>query len=221
MTSMKGNGDRVGSRQRSALCAVATAIVWPAEEHATSIHSRSVRDCSSDQDVVAKDLSQYGQVNSDDQDQHYIESRVSSVARSSAGRLSTGRSSPAVFAAPLPSGPDAHTIDYPPPSFSRLISMNSLEWKQGLIGSLSAIAFGAIQPVYALTIGGMISAFFSPSHEEMRARIQTYALIFSTLSIISIVVNLLQHYNFSYMGEQLTKRIRLKMLEKVLTFEAA
>ncbi|KAE9464489.1 hypothetical protein C3L33_03603, partial [Rhododendron williamsianum] len=135
-----------------------------------------------------------GQFSSDDQDQHYIESRVSSVARSSAGRLSTGRSSPAVFAAPLPSG---------------------------LIGSLSAIAFGAIQPVYALTIGGMISAFFLPSHEEMRARIRTYALIFSTLSIISIVVNLLQHYNFSYMGEQLTKRIRLKMLEKVLTFEAA
>ncbi|KAH7855007.1 hypothetical protein Vadar_020204 [Vaccinium darrowii] len=161
------------------------------------------------------------QFSTDGHDQQHIKSHVSSVARSSAGRLSTGRSSPAISSTSLPCSPDAHTISYPPPSFSRLIPMNSLEWKQGLIGCLSALAFGAIQPVYALTIGGMISAFFSPSHKEMQARIQTYALIFSTLSVISIIVSILQHYNFSYMGEQLTKRIRLKMLEKVLTFEAA
>ncbi|CBI28004.3 unnamed protein product, partial [Vitis vinifera] len=44
---------------------------------------------------------------------------------------------------------------------------NSETWissvaRSSLIGSLSAIAFGAVQPVYALTIGGMISAFFLP-----------------------------------------------------------
>lgn len=89
------------------------------------------------------------------------------------------------------------------------------------MGSLSAIAFGAVQPVYALTVGGMIAAFFAESHEEMRARIRTYSLIFSSLSLVSITMNLLQHYNFAYMGERLTKRIRLRMLEKILTFETA
>ncbi|PSS20843.1 ABC transporter B family member 8 [Actinidia chinensis var. chinensis] len=153
----------------------------------------------------------------DQQDQNsQLESHASSAARSSASR-----SSPAVFATPLPSDKDPHTISHPPPSFSRLIYLTSPEWKQGLIGSLSAVAFGAIQPVYALTIGGMISAFFSPSHEQIRARIQTYSLIFSALCLVSIIVNLLQHYNFGHMGEHLTKRIRLKMLEKILTFEAA
>lgn len=90
-----------------------------------------------------------------------------------------------------------------------------------MIGSLSAIAFGAVQPVYALTIGGMISAFFLPSHAEIRARVETYSLIFSSLTLISIILNLIQHYNFAYMGAHLTKRIRLSMLNKILSFEAA
>ncbi|KAM7509591.1 hypothetical protein LguiA_020044 [Lonicera macranthoides] len=154
-------------------------------------------------------------------DQEHVEPGViSSVARSSASRISTGKSSPAVFASPSPMG-DPKLVTYPPPSFSRLLALNSPEWKQGLIGSLSAIAFGAVQPVYALTIGGMISAFFSPSHQEMNARIRTYSLIFCSLSLISMIVNLFQHYNFAYMGERLTKRIRLRMLEKILTFETA
>lgn len=165
------------------------------------------------------------QFSSDDHDQS-SEVHVSSVARSSASRLSTARSSsPALFSkSPL-------TVDHNPPpvkshptrapSFFRLLSLNAPEWKQGLMGSLSAIAFGAVQPVYALTVGGMIAAFFAESHEEMRARIRTYSLIFSSLTLVSITMNVLQHYNFAYMGERLTKRIRLRMLEKILTFETA
>lgn len=150
------------------------------------------------------------------------ETHYSSVARSSGGRLSTSKSSPVVFASPLPvidspPKPEFH----PPPSFYRLLSLNAPEWKQGLAGSLSAIAFGSVQPIYALTIGGMISAFFAKTHQEMQARIRTYSLIFSSLTLISLVLNLVQHYNFAYMGERLTKRIRIRMLEKILTFETA
>lgn len=159
------------------------------------------------------------QFSCDEQEQNH-EAQVSSVTRSSAGRPSTAKSSPAIFKSPLPDE-KPKTRSYPSPSLYRLISLNSPEWKQGLIGSLSAIAFGAVQPFYALTIGGMISAFFIQNHEQMRARIRTYSLVFSSLCLISITINLLQHYNFAYMGEQLTRRIRLRMLEKILTFEAA
>ncbi|XP_057986075.1 putative ABC transporter B family member 8 [Hevea brasiliensis] len=161
------------------------------------------------------------QFNCDDHGQNPDQARVSSVARSSAGRISTGRSSPAIFGSPLPVFDSPKPVSHLPPSFSRLLSLNAPEWKQGLIGSLSAIVFGAVQPVYALTIGGMIAAFFAPSHDEVNDRIRTYSLIFCSLSLISITVNLIQHYNFSFMGERLTKRIRLRMLEKILTFEAA
>lgn len=154
-----------------------------------------------------------------DQDQNF----VSSNARSSAGRLSTAKSSPAVFASPLliETARKAPTDHHPSPSFSRLLMLNLTEWKQGLIGSISAIAFGAVQPTYALTIGGMISAFFSPSHEEMQARIQKFCLIFILLCVLSFTLNLCQHYCFAYMGEHLTRRIRIRMLEKILTFETA
>ncbi|CAI9293275.1 unnamed protein product [Lactuca saligna] len=145
------------------------------------------------------------------------------VTKSSASRLSTSKSSPAMFDSPMPfNDPQLlSSTNHPPPSFSRLLALNSPEWKQAVIGSLAAATFGAVQPVYALTVGGMISAFFVLNHEEMNSRIRTYSIIFCSLSIISILVNLLQHYNFAYMGEQLTKRIRLKMLEKILTFETA
>ncbi|XP_027924732.1 putative ABC transporter B family member 8 [Vigna unguiculata] len=163
------------------------------------------------------------QLSMDDQDQN-SELGALSAPRSSAGRPSTARSSPAIFPkSPLPA--EATTtpspVSHPPPSFTRLLSLNAPEWKQGLIGTLSAIAFGSVQPLYALTIGGMISAFFAKSHLEMMHRIRTYSLIFCSLSLASITLNLLQHYNFAYMGAMLTKRIRLRMLENILTFETA
>ncbi|KAF3442975.1 hypothetical protein FNV43_RR16893 [Rhamnella rubrinervis] len=150
------------------------------------------------------------------------EMRVSSATRST-GRPSTAKSSPAVFVkSPSPYETPKHpALSHPPPSFHRLLALNSPEWKQGLVGSFSAIAFGSIQPIYALTIGGMISAFFVQNHEELRARIRLYSLVFCSLTLISIFLNLLQHYNFAFMGERLTKRIRLRMLEKILTFETA
>ncbi|GKV06704.1 hypothetical protein SLEP1_g18558 [Rubroshorea leprosula] len=150
-----------------------------------------------------------------------LETRISSVGRGSAGRISTGRSTPANFVTPLHDIESPKPVSHPPPSFTRLLSLNSPEWKQGLIGSFSAIVFGAVQPLYALTIGGMISAFFAKSHEEMQARIRTYSLIFCSLTLFSLTLNLIQHYNFAYMGERLTKRVRQKMLRNILTFEVA
>ncbi|XP_020220423.1 putative ABC transporter B family member 8 [Cajanus cajan] len=161
------------------------------------------------------------QLSMDDQDQNQ-ELGALSAARSSAGRPSTARSSPAIFPkSPLPDETTPTQVSRSPPSFTRLLSLNAPEWKQGLIGTLSAIAFGSVQPIYALTIGGMISAFFAESHQEMRHRIRTYSFIFCSLSLASMILNLLQHYNFAYMGAKLTKRIRLRMLENILTFETA
>ncbi|GAB4852653.1 hypothetical protein Ancab_016868 [Ancistrocladus abbreviatus] len=162
-----------------------------------------------------------GQYGFDEAESNFEPHVLSSVTRSSAGRQSSTRSSPAIFLTPVPDEKQKYTASYLPPSFTRLLSLNSPEWKQGLIGSLSAVAFGAVQPFYALTIGGMIAAFFVPSHDEMRDRIRTYSTIFCSLTLISITLNLFQHYNFAYMGEHLTKRIRLKMLKKILTFETA
>ncbi|KAL6629037.1 hypothetical protein ACP70R_028802 [Stipagrostis hirtigluma subsp. patula] len=107
----------------------------------------------------------------------------------------------------------------PVPTFRRLLMLNGPEWKQAMMGSFSAIVFGAIQPAYAYTMGSMITIFFSTDHEEIKDKTRTYALIFVALAVLSFLINIGQHYNFGAMGEYLTKRIREQMLAKILTFE--
>ncbi|KAG6395999.1 hypothetical protein SASPL_142133 [Salvia splendens] len=106
-----------------------------------------------------------------------------------------------------------------PPSFKRLLAMNLPEWRQATMGCIGAILFGAIQPLYAFAMGSMISVYFEKDHREIKRQTKIYALCFVSLAVFSMLVNILQHYNFAAMGEHLTKRIRERMLSKILTFE--
>lgn len=107
----------------------------------------------------------------------------------------------------------------PVPSFRRLLMLNAPEWKQALLGCLNAIVFGGIQPAYAYAMGSMIAVYFLKDHSEIKSKTRTYALIFTFLSALSMLINIGQHYNFGAMGEYLTKRLRERMLSKMLTFE--
>ncbi|XP_023517428.1 ABC transporter B family member 15-like isoform X2 [Cucurbita pepo subsp. pepo] len=107
----------------------------------------------------------------------------------------------------------------PVPSFRRLLALNLPEWKQASMGCVGAMLFGAVQPLYAYAMGTMVSVYFLTSHEEIKEKTRIYALIFVGLAVFSLMVNITQHYNFAYMGEYLTKRVREMMLSKILTFE--
>ncbi|XP_023549973.1 ABC transporter B family member 15-like [Cucurbita pepo subsp. pepo] len=107
----------------------------------------------------------------------------------------------------------------PKPSFRRLLALNLPEWKQAIMGCISAMLFGAVQPVYAFLMGSVVSVYFLTSHEEIKAKTRTYALGFVGLAMFTFLVNVCEHYNFAYMGEYLTKRIREMMFSKILTFE--
>ncbi|XVE68021.1 hypothetical protein DITRI_Ditri09bG0034900 [Diplodiscus trichospermus] len=105
------------------------------------------------------------------------------------------------------------------PSFRRLLAMNLPERKQAILGCLGAILFGAVQPLASFTMGSMISIFFLTDHNEIKQKTRVYAFSFLGLSLFSLIINVIQHYNFAYMGEHLTKRIRERMLSRILTFE--
>ncbi|KAK2631875.1 hypothetical protein EUGRSUZ_L02334 [Eucalyptus grandis] len=107
----------------------------------------------------------------------------------------------------------------PVPSFRRLIALNMPEWKQVITGCISAILSGAVQPACSFTMGSMVWVYFLQDHEEIKAKIRIYAFCFLGLAVFSLSVNVSQHYNFAFMGEYLTKRIREKMLSNILTFE--
>ncbi|RLM78584.1 hypothetical protein C2845_PM12G16970 [Panicum miliaceum] len=105
------------------------------------------------------------------------------------------------------------------PSFKRLLMLNAPEWKHALIGSFSAALFGGIQPMYAYIIGSMFSVYFLTDHAEIKNKTRDHAFIFVALAVLSLLLNIGQHYNFGAMGEYLTKRIREQILERILTFE--
>ncbi|CAN6441284.1 unnamed protein product [Victoria cruziana] len=156
------------------------------------------------------------QFSSNDQEQDVS---VSSVTRSSGGRCSFDSSNPYSMISELSEHDQSELEHKPPPTFARLLKLSYPEWKQGLVASLSAIVSGAVQPVYALTVGSMIAAFFVPSHQEMKSLVRHYSLAFFFLSLISMMVSTSQHYLFSEVGEKLTRRIRVSLLSKILTFE--
>ncbi|GMI68438.1 multi-drug resistance 13, ATP-binding cassette B15 [Hibiscus trionum] len=139
--------------------------------------------------------------------------RLSLVSRSSSGNsFSQNRAPPARESL-------MEDQELPVPSFRRLLALNLPEWKQAIVGCLCAILFGAVQPVYAFSLGSMLSVYFLTDHHEIKEKTEIYALCFLGLSVFSLLINVGQHYNFAYMGEYLTKRIRERMLSKILTFE--
>ncbi|XP_010425617.1 PREDICTED: ABC transporter B family member 22 [Camelina sativa] len=107
------------------------------------------------------------------------------------------------------------------PSFKRLMAMNKPEWKHTLYGCISAVLYGALQPVYAYASGSMVSVYFLTSHDEMKEKTRIYVLLFVGLAVLCFLTSIIQHYSFGYMGEYLTKRIRENILSKLLTFEVS
>ncbi|CAL9248282.1 unnamed protein product [Arabidopsis halleri] len=176
-------------------------------QYATLVHLQQIE--KQDSDVNINVSVQMGPISDPSKDIR-SSSRVSTLSRSSSANSVTGSSIVKNL-----------SEDNKPqlPSFKRLLAMNLPEWKQALYGCISATLFGAIQPAYAYSLGSMVSVYFLTSHDEIKEKTRIYALSFVGLAVLSFLINISQHYNFAYMGEYLTKRIRERMLSKVLTFE--
>ncbi|KAI3466213.1 hypothetical protein Pfo_022876 [Paulownia fortunei] len=110
---------------------------------------------------------------------------------------------------------------YPAPSQWRLLKMNEPELGRALFGCLGAIGSGAVQPINAYCVGGLIAVYFRTDKSSIPSHARVYSLVFLGLGVFNFFTNLLQHYNFAIMGEKLTKRIREMLLKKLMTFEIA
>ncbi|XP_068667390.1 putative multidrug resistance protein [Aristolochia californica] len=107
----------------------------------------------------------------------------------------------------------------PSPSQWRLLKMNAPEWKNALMGCLGAMTYGGIQTIHSFCLGAVLSVYFLDDDDLIRSRSRKFCFIFLIIGLITVVANVIQHYNFAVMGEKLTKRVREKMLEKMLSFE--
>nr|GMC74594.1 putative multidrug resistance protein [Ipomoea batatas] len=114
---------------------------------------------------------------------------------------------------------DKNKPSYPAPSQWRLLKMNAPEWPRALLGCIGAIGSGAVQPINAYCVGGLIAVYFRADKSTIQSHARIYTYVFIGLGVFNMFTNVLQHYNFAVMGEKLTKRVREKLLEKLMTFE--
>ncbi|KAK8929040.1 putative multidrug resistance protein [Platanthera zijinensis] len=107
------------------------------------------------------------------------------------------------------------------PSFWKLLYLSTPVWRQAALGCTGALLNGAVMPAYGYMLGTIASIYFLKDHDEIREKTRACSIFLLGLSLFVIVVSITQHYNLAAMGEYLTKRIRVQMLSKILTFEVS
>ncbi|KAD3337510.1 hypothetical protein R6Q59_027610 [Mikania micrantha] len=106
-------------------------------------------------------------------------------------------------------------------SFWRLAKMNSPEWTYALIGSVGSVICGSLSAFFAYVLSAVLSVYYNQDHEYMVKEIGKYCYLLIGVSSAALVFNTIQHCFWDVVGENLTKRVREKMLESVLKNEMA
>ncbi|KAK7392447.1 hypothetical protein VNO78_20886 [Psophocarpus tetragonolobus] len=106
-------------------------------------------------------------------------------------------------------------------SFWRLAKMNSPEWLYALIGSIGSVVCGSLSAFFAYVLSAVLSVYYNPNHRHMIREIEKYCYLLIGLSSAALLFNTLQHSFWDIVGENLTKRVREKMLTAVLKNEMA
>ncbi|EYU38561.1 hypothetical protein ABFS82_12G143200 [Erythranthe guttata] len=106
-------------------------------------------------------------------------------------------------------------------SFLRLAKMNSPEWGYALIGSIGSVVCGSLSAFFAYVLSAVMSVYYSLDHAYMIEQIGKYCYLLIGVSSAALVFNTLQHFYWDVVGENLTKRVREKMLVAVLKNEMA
>ncbi|KAJ6805921.1 PGP1 isoform X1 [Iris pallida] len=106
-------------------------------------------------------------------------------------------------------------------SFWRLAKMNSPEWAYALIGSIGSMVCGSISALFAYVLSAVMSVYYSRDYAYMRREIGKYCYLLIGVSSAALLFNTLQHLFWDVVGENLTKRVREKMLSAVLRNEIA
>ncbi|XP_044280567.1 ATP-dependent translocase ABCB1 [Varanus komodoensis] len=109
--------------------------------------------------------------------------------------------------------PDANV---PPVSFLKIMKLNQSEWPYFLVGTLSAIINGVLQPAFSIIFSEIIGIFAIQDPKTVREKSNMYALLFLGLGIISFVTFFLQGFTFGRAGEILTMKLRYMGFKAIL-----
>ncbi|XP_035936817.1 phosphatidylcholine translocator ABCB4 isoform X2 [Halichoerus grypus] len=80
----------------------------------------------------------------------------------------------------------------PPVSFLKVLKLNKTEWPYFVVGTLCAIANGALQPAFSIIFSEMIAVFGPGDDEVKQQKCNMFSLLFLGLGIISFFTFFLQ-----------------------------
>ncbi|CAL9050826.1 unnamed protein product [Musa banksii] len=106
-------------------------------------------------------------------------------------------------------------------SFLRLAKMNSPEWSYALIGLIGSMVCGSMSAFFAYVLSAVLSAYYAQDYKYMRREIGKYCYLMIGVSSVALLFNTMQHLFWDVVGENLTKRVREKMLTSILRNEIA
>ncbi|XP_014403092.1 PREDICTED: phosphatidylcholine translocator ABCB4 isoform X2 [Myotis brandtii] len=96
----------------------------------------------------------------------------------------------------------------PPVSFLKVLRLNKTEWPYFMVGTVCAIANGALQPAFSVIFSEMITIFGPGDDAVKQQKCNMISLLFLGLGITSFFTFFLQGFTFGKAGEILTTRLR-------------
>ncbi len=73
-----------------------------------------------------------------------------------------------------------------------------------------------MMPAFALALSNIIGVFYNPDHAKMKSVIQTWCIVFAAVGGGAMVCGTVQQFSFTLMGQKLTKRLRILLMQALL-----
>ncbi|NXX42987.1 MDR1 protein, partial [Tricholaema leucomelas] len=106
--------------------------------------------------------------------------------------------------------------ELPPASFMKVMKLNKTEWPYFVVGILSAVINGILQPAFAIIFSEIIGVFSETDKSVLRQRSNLYSLLFLVVGIVSFFTFFFQGFAFGKAGEILTMRLRFMAFKAML-----
>jgi ATP-binding cassette, subfamily B (MDR/TAP), member 1 len=76
--------------------------------------------------------------------------------------------------------------------FWRLLKLNGPEWPFLISGSLASAVLGLQMPAFALAVSSILSVFYNPNVNYMKAQVQKWSFVFMGAGFGTLVMGILQ-----------------------------
>ena len=106
-------------------------------------------------------------------------------------------------------------------SFLQLLRLNQPEWLYITMGVLGSTLIGLTLPIYAVVYGQVLGVLSLDDEEKIIQQRDFYCVMFLIIGIAAGIGSFIQTFMLSISGEKLTYRLRVRLLQTILSQEIA